>query len=280
MGIKFFGQFLIESGVVDLTCLHSALELMDRENLTVGDLAVQAGFASKIECRRVNDEQRRLDRPFGELAREMGILNSIELEEILQNQYETRIHVGDALVRLGQLSRDQLAEFEELFKRDQADVGRSDVALPKALAKNRLAATLVDVLPRYCMRMARLEARVGVGQPVGVADSDTNLIASLLMVGSAGIEMSIMSDISFARKLSAGIARLPEDDLSAERCLDGLGEFLNVLAGNTTSRLEQYGLEFRLEAPRYGRFPEQGWCFTIASDWGKASLVLVERPCD
>jgi hypothetical protein len=37
------------------------------------------------------------------------------------------------------------------------------------------------------------------------------------------------------------------------------------------------GLEYRLESPRYGQFPEEGWRFAVASDWGKATLVLTER---
>lgn len=92
-----------------------------------------------------------------------------------------------------------------------------------------------------------------------------------------GVEMHLLSEISFARKLGAGIARLPEESLNAELCLDGLGEYLNVLAGNAMSCLEMRGLEYRLESPRYGQFPEEGWRFAVASDWGKATLVLTER---
>ena len=106
-----------------------------------------------------------------------------------------------------------------------------------------------------------------------------NLVASLVMVGSPGIEMQLLTDLTFARKLSAGIARLPEDSLTAELCLDGLGEYLNVLAGNAMSSLELLGLEFRLEAPRYGQFPQKGWSFDIASDWGRAAFVLSSPGC-
>lgn len=276
MGMKFFGQFLIESLEVDPPALRAALDLMESENLTLGELAVRAGFAIEADCRRVNGEQRRLDRPFGELAQEMGVLNSIELEELLQNQLETRINVGDALVRLGTLTRDRLNELEDQFKRDQGEIDYSEVRLPEPLEGNRLAKSLVEMVPRYCMRVARLEARVEHGVDITRTDSDMILVASLIMVGNPGIEMHLMSELSFARKLSAGIASLPEASLTAELCLDGLGEFLNVLAGNAMSSLEADGIEYRLEAPRYGRFPESGWSFSIASEWGKATLVLNE----
>ena len=274
MGIKFFGQFLIESGEIDPESLRSSLDLMERENLTLGELAVQAGFANESDCRRVNGEQRRLDRPFGELAREMGFLNSIELEELLQSQIETRINIGDALVQLGHLTRDRLAELEDLFKQDQAQTSRADVALPVGLSKSRLASCVVDMLPRHTMRMARLEVRVDAAQALRAGDPEVNLVASLSIVGSPGLEIHLLTELSFARKLAAGIAGLPESSVSADLCLDGLGEFLNVLAGNAVSSLETEGVEHRVEAPRYGHSPQAGWWFEIASNWGRAVLVL------
>jgi len=276
MGIKFFGQYLIESGEVDPASLRASLDLMERENQTLGELAVQAGFASESDCRRVNGEQRRLDRPFGELAREMGILNSIELEELLQAQLETRINVGDALVQLGQLTSDRLAELEDLFKREQSQMPRGKIGLPAPLSSNRMAICVVDMLPRQTVRMARLEAQIGEAEALRAGDSEVNLVASLVIVGSPGLEIHLLSELSFARKLATGLAGLPESSITADLCLDGLGEFLNVLAGNAMSGLEAEGVECRIEAPRYGHTPDAGWWFEIASNWGRAALVLNE----
>ena len=90
--------------------------------------------------------------------------------------------------------------------------------------------------------------------------------------------MHLIADSAFARKLSAGIAGLPCEDITEELCLDGLGEFLNVLAGNAMSALERHG-SYRLEAPRYGQFADRGWCFLASSDHGRAAVLLtpVER---
>ncbi len=273
MAVKFFGQFLIEQGEIDAGSLRAALDLMERENPTLGELAVRAGFASESDCRRVNGEQRRLDRPFGELAQEMGVLNSIEVEELLQNQRDTRINVGDAMVRLGHLSRERLSDLEDAFKRDQAMVPQGAPALPDALVQNRMASCLVDMFPRYCMRMARIEVGLSDASVEYPRDPDMNLIASLVIMGAPGVEMHLLSDSSFARKLSAGIASLPESSITAELCLDGLGEFLNVLAGNAMSALEGQG-SYRLEAPRYGRFPDHGWWFYASSDYGRAAVIM------
>ncbi len=94
MGLRFFGQFLIERGEIDSSQLREVLDLMERENRTLGELAVDAGFASAADCRRVNGEQRRLDRPFGELAQEMGVLYGRNAPSIMHADGPDRIAPG------------------------------------------------------------------------------------------------------------------------------------------------------------------------------------------
>ncbi len=276
MGVKFFGQFLIERGEIDSNQLRKALDLMESENRTLGEMAVEAGFASEADCRRVNGEQRRLDRPFGELAQEMGVLNSVELEEMLQLQQETRVQVSDALLRLKYMQIDRVAALEDVFKRDQMPYLGGDLKLPGPLSANRLARCLVEMLPRYCMRLARIESRLDCGHELDTLDPELKLAASLTMVGSPGVDMCTITSTSFARRLASGISGLPDDVLSPELCIDALGEFLNVMAGNAMTSLQEEGLEYRLEAPRYDEIPRYGWVFEIASDRGLACFVLNE----
>ena len=73
-----------------------------------------------VPGRRVNGEQRRLDKPFGELGQEMGVLNSVEIEELLQLQQQSRLQVSDAMLRLGRIPIDRL----HLFGSDQLHIFR------------------------------------------------------------------------------------------------------------------------------------------------------------
>lgn len=276
MGPKFFGQYLIEQGEIDAGQLRAALDLMESENLTLGELAVKAGFADEAECRRVNGEQRRLDRPFGELAVQMGVLSTIELEELLQEQIETRVNVGCALVRLESLGADRLAELESGYKVAQSFHPDAVEDLPNELAESRLATSLVEMLPRFVMRLGRIDAVVETAERLDdVAKGD--LVTSLTIAGSSSLEMSLVAERAFGRRLCAGMAGLAEDAVSDELCLDALGEFLNVLAGNAMGRLDGQGCEHRLEAPRFGQPPVQGWRFSIVSVRGSADLVLTPR---
>ena len=136
MTAKFFGQFLLECGEIDEAELRLALELMEKENLTLGEFAVRSGFATEADCRRVNGEQRRKDVPFGELAVHMGVLNSIELEELLQRQRETRLELSTALVNLEFLSADRMHALSDAFKSEQRQLLPGEVELPPALARH------------------------------------------------------------------------------------------------------------------------------------------------
>lgn len=207
---------------------------------------------------------------------EMGVLNSVELEELLQQQQQTRVQVSDAMLRLKYLTIDRLAALEDVFKRDQAPYQESELTLPGPLSGNRLARCLVEIFPRYCMRMAQIELRLDWGRELETLDPELGLAASLTMVGSPGVDLCLITGISFARCLASGISGLPDDVLSPELCIDALGEFLNVMAGNAMSSLLEEGLEYRLEAPRYNEIPQFGWNFEIASNRGAASFVLNE----
>ena len=73
MSVKFFGQYLIEQAVVDDGHVREALELLDRTNRSVGQVAVDEGMLTEAEADRINLAQRGMDRSFGDLAVEVEV---------------------------------------------------------------------------------------------------------------------------------------------------------------------------------------------------------------
>jgi hypothetical protein len=276
MSVKFFGQFLLERGEIDEVDLRQALDLMEQENQTLGELAVARGFASAADTRRVNGEQRRLDLRFGELAVRMGVLNSVELEELLIVQLETRLNIEDAVVRLGLLPEDRVGLLLDDFKQEQEREfgGSCDIDLLPALRGNAVAERLLSLLPRLFRRVARIEVKLGSGEPLDCLLPHV-LVASLEIVGNRGLVMTLAAERSLGEKLAVGVSGIDDASLAAELAVDALGEFLNVLAGNVVAALEAEGLENRLEAPKFGVLPTAGTRFSIASDYGEAVFVLV-----
>jgi CheY-specific phosphatase CheX len=273
MSVKCFAQFLLERAEIDEGHLREALDLMESKNKTIGELAVAAGYASADEARRVNGEQRRLDLPYGELAVRMGVLNSVELEEVALLQHTTRIQIQDALVQLGHVAEDSIGRLLDEFKKDQAPYANKEAHLPSELAKSRVASRLVDLFPRFCRRMGRIETKMTV-----CADPDSMiehvLVASIVIVGTDTVKMTLAVDHTFGERMAVGISGFDDPELARELAADAVGEFLNILAGNVVGALAAEGMVCRLEAPQFGVLPTEGYRFDLASDFGFAVLVI------
>lgn len=273
MSIQFFGQFLLEQGEIDEMQLRAALDLMEQENQTIGELAVEAGFATPAECRRVHGEQRRKDLPWGELAVQMGALSNVELEELLQTQRRTRLPLGAALVQLDVLPADRVRLLHDQFKSAQGEAP-AQPEVPAPLVGNRVAELTASLFPRLLRRVGGIDARVGPGVPLAELP-DGVLVASCRVVGTQSLEITLLVDAAFGEKLAGGLLGLQLEELAAELALEGVGEFLNVLAGNVVSTLTDEALELRLEPPSYGVLPTEGFLFEVVTEaHADARLVL------
>ena len=275
MSLEFFGQFLLGRGEIDELQLRQALALMDELNQTVGALAVEHGFATEADCRRVNDEQKHSDLPFGELAMQMGVLNSVELEEVLAVQQRTRVDLAKALVELGHLPEDRVRALHDAWKGEQAFEATGTNELPRGLAANRTAIVAIGVLARMCRRVADLKVMVGPGRALeGLPDMV--LVSSVEVLGTQPLRVTLMTDALFGERLTEGLLGMQLDSLASELSLDGGGEFLNVWLGNVVSSLAHEALDLRLSPPSYGVLPSRGWGFEVVTEAQGAAHVVLE----
>lgn len=274
MSVKFFGQFLIDQGEVDAGDVREALALMDRENATIGEIAREQGYLRAYDVPRIHAEQRARDLPFGDLAVEMGLLAPQQLVDVLQRQRSRRLPIGQALVRLGRLSSDRLALMLDAFKADQEPYEVGEPRMPDGLVSRRVACCLVDLLPRFLMRVARIEAKVGDLQIFSDSPEFAQVRVSIPLRGARGIEVTLVSDLDFAEALACATSGLSRRDLDPEMVADGVGEFLNVLAGNAASATAKQGHRIEVGPPDYEAEPCHGWSVELAVGVGRAALVL------
>ncbi len=278
MGIKFFGQFLIENGVVDSDQIRAALKLMEEENRSLGTLAEAGGILTAEEAVKVNAQQRTCDVPFGELAVEMGLLSEEQVEYLLGFQEQTRLRIGQALVRQGALANDRLLELLVQFENEQALFRIGNVDLPEGLESNLLAATVLDLLPKLLVRVASIGVRVGKGQAAADAP-DLPVRTAVAVTGDVGLLICLLSNEEFSLQLAGATAGLDESRLEAARqnvalLTDGVGEFLNVLAGNAMGVLERKQITTELAPPQCDPELDSGYLFDLAVSVGKAALYL------
>jgi hypothetical protein len=278
MGVKFFGQYLIEQGAVDSDQIRAALKLMDDENRSLGELAEAGGILTAEEAAKVNAQQRYCDIPFGELAVEMGLLSEEQVEYLIGFQEQTRLRIGQALVRLGFLPNERLFQLLVQFETEQALFRIGNVALPEGLEGNLLAATVLDLFPKMLVRIARIGVRIEKGQAAAEVPGYPVRIA-VAATGDVGLLICLLSDEEFALQLAGATAGLDEPRLEATRqnpvlLADGVGEFLNVLAGNAMGLLERKKITTELEPPHCDPALDSGYLFDLAVSVGEAALYL------
>ena len=274
MAVKFFGQFLIDQGEVDASQVREALDLMEDENATIGEIANREGYLTAVQASSVSAEQRTRDLSFGDLAVEMGFMQPQELVRTLQIQRECRLPIGEALARLGHLQSDRLGTLLDQYKTDQAQYEASDMMLPDGLANHRVTPYVLELLPKFLMRVARLQAKVGDIRPFGGALSFDEVRVSVTLNGVRGLEVALVADLEFASALAAAASGFEVDDLDPEMVADGVGEFLNVLAGNAAGALTKKGQRVELGPPDYDAEISDGWIVDLAVGKGNAALVL------
>jgi CheY-specific phosphatase CheX len=273
MGVKFFGQYLIERGEVNAEQVRAALNVMDAENRSIGELAVEGRLITKADADKVNAEQRHRDMPFGELAAEMGLLDEEQIDNLVQLQWRTRLRVGQALVRLKHLGKVRLEELLISYEEEQAPHRIENLALPAGLESNALAPLVLDLFTNLLMRVARIATRVGSGEPIEEPPSFPIQVA-VSVSGESGLLICLVGDEEFSRQVAAKASGLDPESLDMEMLLDGVGEFLNVLAGNAMAIAEQNGIAMELKPPQTEVDFESGFLFELAVNIGNAALFL------
>lgn len=276
MSVKFFGQFLIERGEIDAGDLRGALDLMEEENAPLGEIALRRGLLSQDDVGRINRAQRGNDRPFGELAVDLGLLDAGQLEEVVRAQQEARLLLGEALVRLGRVDTQRLPLLLDAFKIDQAPYQGDAVELPPELEGNPMASCILGIFPKLCMRVAQLRVKAGRGQPLSQLAS-LQLTRGAEILGPPGLAVAVVCDRDFAARIAVGMSGLALESIDEETALDGLGEFLNVLAGSVVCLLEREGVEVRLSLRLGDAVLADGTAFELAVGEGAAALVLADR---
>lgn len=125
------------------------------------------------------------------------------------------------------------------------------------------------------MRISRLGLKVGMAGPLEEAPQLAQKV-SLRVSGKPGIGIFLMGDAEFSRRVAAGTFGVEIEDLRSGLISDGMGEFLNILAGNAVSILERGGVLADVEPPEYRARPSDGCLFEVVTTEGSAGLVLAE----
>jgi CheY-specific phosphatase CheX len=249
VSVKFFGQFLLERGVVSREALLRAISLQESRNLRLGDYAIRRGYLTEPQSEQINQAQLTADKRFGELAVEMGLLTSAQVDELLTLQQNDYILLGEALLEEDILARPVLERELKAFKEDQERYLVDDVVFPPGTKDASLLAIPVDLTAKMLLRLVGIHGKIGesereVRPPVGRLQSVTIAFSGAL---SAHYTLSVSRDI--AELVAARILGEPPKPDEDEVVIDSVKELCNVICGNAAAKFAQLGRRVEIGPP-------------------------------
>ena len=249
MAVKFFGQYLLEKGIITREALLKAVELQDSVNLKFGAMARSMGLITDADIERVHEAQRTQDLQFGDMCIKLGILSEDKLKQVLAKQKSIHIFLGEALVRVGAVKAADLPAHLDAFKADQAPYVVEKVAIPAGIPHADVWEVVADFTYKMFSRVVNLTFRPGQCSVVKEIDPNETIVA-MHMTG----DVDCRYVLSVSRDVRNVIVRaiLKEEDVSSEPnevLVDAVMELVNIVCGNVAAKAAQLGKKIEIMPP-------------------------------
>lgn len=249
MAVKFFGQYLVERGIVSRETLLKALELQDSVNLRFGEMALSMGLISQEDVETIHKAQWKDDLPFGEMAVKLGILTLDQKEQVLTKQRNNHLYIGEAIFKVGGLEQGEIKKYLEEFKADQAHYQTEGVVIPPEVPIPLVWQIAADLTFKMLARIASLSFHRGDCSIITtVAPNET--IAAIRIKGHVQGQYIFSVGGTARKKIAQGI--LGQEDVDregAEVIDDAVAEFINVVCGNIAAKAAQIGKTIEISPP-------------------------------
>ncbi|MCP4601863.1 MAG: hypothetical protein GY847_15340 [Proteobacteria bacterium] len=270
--LSFFGQFMVDQGIIDRAQLRTALELTAKTNLPIGELAIEAGFISKEDAGIIHSEQRSHDLYFGEVAVQRCLMTELQVDQLLEKQKKNHIRVGEALIRLGYSKKNQIEQAYFKYCNSQAE-HQLTPELPTWIIEDRLFMYVIDYLPKLILRMAAMTMKIGRGA-VWMPGRTFDLTASVVSDGDATITIALDISKQLGHGIAKGMFGMEGDEPDEDTIVDSTVELLIILARTTRNYVEKRGETVLFEYPQHSVLPGEGYSFPMVTPDGRGVLVL------
>lgn len=249
MGIKVFGQFLMEKNLITPEDLTKAVKLQESKNLKLGEMALAMGLITEADIERAHEAQKREDLKLGEMLVKLGILDENKLQQVITMQNNTHIYIGEALVQVGALSAADLYCHLEEFKLDQAPYQVTKVLIPEGVPHADCLEIVADLTYKMFTRVVGLTFKQGQCQVVkGLELADLTVSIDFIGDAKGTYLLSVCDDI----RIMIAKAILKEsnvDGLSSELIDDAVMEFVNIVCGNISAKASQHNIHLPISTP-------------------------------
>lgn len=281
MAAKFFGQFLLEKGLLSSEQLLSALDFQRRSNPVLGELAESMGLLSSADVQRISDQQRTEDARFGDIALKLGLLDAAQLDALLAEQNARRKLFGEILVEQGMLDADTVGTQLALH---QADREQAVQAFELGLAEHplgRAAAAAIDTTCKLFLRVLKMRCQLSSLISADDALPALPVTARIAISGDRTFSIALACDHDAMFGIARGFLGSAADDCDEELARDALGELLNIVMGYVVKDVLPVDAQYRASPPDFDTGAEdarrndpQSLSILLTTSLGPMVLVL------
>lgn len=292
MFTQFFGNYLLNKGLVKPSELRDALDYQHDVHLKLGVLAVNAGFMTAEQIKNVHSMQSKMDKKFGELAVEMGYLSKPQLEALLGNQKQGHLILGQALVDKHYMS---LEQFEKALNQYKAEHGLSDtqfkalqndsiveiVTLFYAFNEKKNSSMYRDYFTLLFKNLIRfIDKDVRPEKPQAVEEYKYDWIAFQEIKGEINLFTCIAADENVFINFGGKYANEPFDAVD-DMTKASVGEFLNMQNGIFLVNMSNGDIELEMtpqETSTRKRLVnlKPAYCIPLYFPFGKLDFIISE----
>ncbi len=277
MHTQFFGNFLLNKGVITPEQLVDALKIQANTHKKLGTLAIHSGFMSASEVEDVYITQTHYVKLFGELAVNLGYLTESQVDNLLTTQLPDYMLLGQILVDKNILTHVELenliTEYKsvyeiydlELIEEQQNMVNKllSDFYLPEDLPHSEHILSYLTLLFNNLVRF--IGEDFTTLNVMNLSEVPTNFCISQEVEGSfsflSALDMEQETAITFA-------SRYVNDEFQEfdEYVRASIEDFLNLHNGlYTVNMSNDFSMELQLlpPAPHENILLETGFSFYL-----------------
>ncbi|MDD5131150.1 MAG: response regulator [bacterium] len=249
MGMRFFGQYLLEKHRITKEQLLNAITYQKNINISLEQLLIQDGHLNGKDIMRIKDIQKKnLDKDLPTIILEEKLITKDKLDSVLAEQKKSRIYIGEALVKTGALNMQELDLELKAYKEEES---KEEWEITKGLEKVKnqiIVKSFIDYTIKIFQKIAGEMVKVRACIPA--AKTFTLQDYTFEQKGKGNIDIAFIFNLSEAVTLRTASVMYSKEIIQVnDAVIDAVKEFLNIIDGNSCSKLSSVGLNFTTLPP-------------------------------
>ena len=249
---SFFGQYLLQKGIISKEQLLQLLEIQSQVNRKIGQLAVESGFLLPKHVESILKVQKRINKYFGQLTMQMGLLDEQQITQLLDIQNKNFVPLEEVIIREGILPKEVIEKELTLFKTyDEGDQGVFNMRwVSKHIQNGFIYETFIEQTLKLLMRLAGIFVMEGECTFERKEFEGHGVLIKLAISGDRhwSYFLNLGNDLSDQIADAMLEADESEEDF-ADLSIEAANEFVNIACGNAIGKLDSKGVKFEISPP-------------------------------